>query len=323
MAKKKAQKQRHRQKRRQKRAAKAKRRAPIRGSTPPRDLDFAFEDDDAFDDMPPLPDRRAMESQMAGITGMYRGEEDDDPLAEAQRLMWDAFGERDPRKKVSLARQALKLSPDCADAYVLLAELAARTPEEAAELYRKGVEAGERALGPEFFEEGVGHFWGVLESRPYMRARAGLAGSLLGEGKVEKAAEHFADMLRLNPGDNQGLRYQLVPLLFVLERFDELAELLDEYEGDGTAGWTYSRALLAFHDEGDSENARELLSEAFASNSHVPAYLLGVKQLPRSRPPTTILGHPSEAYWYVVETGPCWKLVPGALDWMAKLAPEE
>ena len=51
-------------------------------------------------------------------------------------------------------------------------EETAETPEQALELYRKGVEAGERALGSESFNEYAGHFWGHLETRPYMRARA-------------------------------------------------------------------------------------------------------------------------------------------------------
>jgi hypothetical protein len=30
------------------------------------------------------------------------------------------------------------------------------------------VAAGERSLGPKAFEEDAGHFWGILETRPYM-----------------------------------------------------------------------------------------------------------------------------------------------------------
>ena len=44
---------------------------------------------------------------------------------------------------------------------------------------RAGLDAGELALGPEGFEEYDGHFWGFLETRPYMRARHGLALALL------------------------------------------------------------------------------------------------------------------------------------------------
>jgi hypothetical protein len=73
---------------------------------------------------------------------------------------------------------ALGISPLCADAYVLLAE-EAQSIEEARDLYAKGVEAGELALGPQGFEEYAGHFWDFLETRPYMRAR-GLSGERRG-----------------------------------------------------------------------------------------------------------------------------------------------
>ena len=84
------------------------------------------------------------------------------PLEEAQELMYEAFEARG-RRRVQLARQALEISPDCADAYVLLAEETARTPQAALALYQKGLEAGERVLGSEFFEENAGHFWGIIK----------------------------------------------------------------------------------------------------------------------------------------------------------------
>jgi hypothetical protein len=62
------------------------------------------------------------------------------------------------RRGVLLARQALEVWPDCADAYAFLAR---RAPdrESAARLYELGMAAGERAMGAEAFEE-AGYFWG-------------------------------------------------------------------------------------------------------------------------------------------------------------------
>ena len=58
--------------------------------------------------------------------------------------MYQAFGTPDPEQRVKLAKQAIDLSPDCADAYVLLAEHTKRR-KEALELFEKGVAAGEGA----------------------------------------------------------------------------------------------------------------------------------------------------------------------------------
>lgn len=98
---------------------------------------------------------------------------------------------RDTRKRVKLAEKALEVSEDCAYAYVLLAEETAEDVEEAKDLYEAGTRAGERALGEEAFAEDAGSFWGILETRPYMRVREGLAHCLWEMGRREEAIEHY------------------------------------------------------------------------------------------------------------------------------------
>ena len=59
------------------------------------------------------------------------------------------------------------------------------------------------------FEEHAGHFWGILETRPYMRARYGLVETLLKVktyAAVEAAHGHVTDILRLCRSDNMGVR---------------------------------------------------------------------------------------------------------------------
>jgi tetratricopeptide (TPR) repeat protein len=135
------------------------------------------------------------------------------PLEKAQDLMYRAFEARG-RRRIQLARKALELSADCADAYVMLAE-EGRHPEEARTLYEAGVAAGERALGPDLFAQEAGHFWGIVWTRPYMRARFGLARCLEALDRRKEAIEHYRELLRLNPGDNQGVRYSLLAALLL------------------------------------------------------------------------------------------------------------
>jgi hypothetical protein len=91
---------------------------------------------------------------------------------EAQQVMYDAWEAPTRKQAVALAKKALTISADCADAYNFLANEATKSLEEAIELFTKGVEAGKRAIGTNAFEENIGYFWGLLETRPYMRARA-------------------------------------------------------------------------------------------------------------------------------------------------------
>lgn len=100
---------------------------------------------------------------------------------------------------------------------------------------RKEVEAGELALGKEGFEEYAGHFWGFLETRPYMRARAGLASVLWRTGRHRDAIGHYRAMLKLNPNDNQGIRYVLARHLLELGDTVALKKLIKKYVEDGSA----------------------------------------------------------------------------------------
>ena len=261
-----------------------------------------------------LPDRRAMESFLAKIAGR-RG---DDATAKAQDVMYEAWERTTSRSRIALARKALGISPLCADAYVLLAE-EAQSIEEARDLYAKGVEAGELALGPRGFKKYAGHFWGFLETRPYMRARAGLAGTLLQLGDVDGALGHYRDMLKLNPNDNQGIRYVLAGCLLRQDNDSALKELLAAYE-DANASWLYTRALVAFRESVSEEQAAALVRDAWAANEHVPAILAGAKPPVISDDGYVTMGGPDEATYYVTECGAAWHRTPGAVAWLTKLA---
>jgi len=257
-------------------------------------------------------DRRALE----GSLRMFGGEAADPALDRAQELMYQAWDEPNPAKRIILAREALTISEDCADAYVLLAEEESDTVERALTLYQEGVKAGERALGQAFFQENEGYFWGLLETRPYMRARAGLALTLWELGQREEAASHYQDMLRLNPGDNQGIRYLLLLLLLELGRGDEVDDHLAEHGDDWSAEWAYTSALRLFQKEGKSGAADRALTEALEHNPHVPPYLLGQKRIPLSRPQAIAIGEESEAVSYAAAYLHIWRQTPGALDWL-------
>ena len=103
-----------------------------------------------------VPARRAIESFLAAVTGRSA----DEALSKAQSVMYDAWQRTTSRSRIALARKALAISPLCADAYNLVAGAAA-TPAAARDLYLRGLEAGELALGPDGFEEYDGEFWGV------------------------------------------------------------------------------------------------------------------------------------------------------------------
>ena len=241
-------------------------------------------------------------------------------LEEAQNHMYSAWEEPSKKKRIMMARRALDISADCADAYVLLAEESAESVAEQRDLYERGVRAGERALGPKALQEDVGHFWGIIKTRPYMRARAGLARCLWVLGERAEAISHFQDMLRLNPNDNQGLRYPLLSYLLEEGREREARDLMDRFAGDFSAAWIFTKALLKFKREGSNSKTDGRLMKALDYNPFVPNYLLGIEKLPKRIPDTVGIGDESEAVEYVAGALRVWHQTPGALEWLARVA---
>jgi len=179
---------------------------------------------------------------------------------------------------------------------------------------------GERVFGKAFFEENTGYFWGLIETRPYMRAREGL-GRLLGElGKYDEAQAHYRAMLELNPSDNQGIRYLLTSLLLKLDRNQETLDLLNQFKEDGTANALYSRALVEFRVGGGSKAAEKALQEALQQNPFVPDYLGRKKRLPTRLPRYMGFGNEDEAIHYAAEHRQYWAKTQGALDWLKRAA---
>ncbi|KAI1270864.1 hypothetical protein F5Y07DRAFT_384913 [Xylaria sp. FL0933] len=108
-------------------------------------------------------------------------------------------------------------------------------------------EAALRALPGDVFETGVGRFWGLVETRPYMKARFHAADALLDietTNAVEKSLAHFQDMLRLCRSDNMGVRDSIPGLLVRLGREQECYDFLkwwavvdDEHHYNGRYNW--------------------------------------------------------------------------------------
>jgi tetratricopeptide (TPR) repeat protein len=240
---------------------------------------------------------------------------------EAERLV-DQARQAGGRRGAELARRALAADPDSVDAYVILGETA---PNAAAaiDFYRQGITAGERTLGPAFFKENGGHFWMILETRPYMRAQGGLANALRATGRLDEAVIVWQRMLELNPNDNQGVRDLLAAALLQQGRDAELSELLGRYPDDDGVVHRYAEALVQFRAEGDAPAAVERLRGAIEANPHVVPYLTGQQRLPGKRPATYSPGQPTEAQAFVADLLPGWRATPGAIEWLGRHAPAQ
>ena len=236
-------------------------------------------------------------------------------LAAAQEFMFDARETDNLDAVMKLIRKAIKKSPLCADAYSFYYEISEEPPESKIQNLETALYAASIALG-EAFQEFAGHFWGFVETRPYMRAKVALADALWKSGNFYPAMAHCREMLKLNPNDNQGIRHLLTGYYLELEMVDELTLLLGDYSEDVRAYLQYTRALLAYRQS--SPDAEEIAKAAIDSNGYIPGLLSKCRLQPKSNSGYITLGELDEAIDYVNHNIKPWLRTPTAIEWIIK-----
>jgi len=237
------------------------------------------------------------------------------PQEEAQELAWNAMEAATARQARKLAKQALAKDPDCVDAWMALTQTDARTVEEAIAGMQKAVAAGERSLGAAFFAENKGAFWGLLETRPYMRARYELADLLLEIDRPDEAITHFEALLELNPNDNQGVRYVLLACYLAEENLEGARRLLRDYDDDGDIVFAWGRVLESFLSD-ELGKAAKALKQARRQNRFVELYLTGELLPPKDVPESYSLGSKEEAIYCITTLADTLAGHPPALLWL-------
>lgn len=235
---------------------------------------------------------------------------------QSQELVYEAY-ERSPKKGLALIKKALELNPKNADAYIYLAEHQDQL-EDSLMYYQKAKEAAIKTLGKKTFQEDKGYFWGIFETRPYMKALAGLATCHVYKEEYEKSIAIYQEMLELNPGDNQGVRYSLSTLLLQTNDLKGYEKLLKENPDEDNAHWNYNNVLYQFLKHGDGIKSVKALQKAHKSNPHVIQYLAGIKMLPDTPPQYIGRGDENEAVAYVFDAIPAWMTHKEAAFWLVE-----
>ena len=138
----------------------------------------------------------------------------------------------------------------------------------------------------------------ILETRPLYAGKARIWPMLWETGKREEAVTHYQDMLRLNPNDNQGIRYILLTALLFLGRDKEAAALHKRIRATAWRIGHGRRRCFFSRTKGDGEEAERRLCPPLSVSIHVVDLLLGRKKL-RNLPPYISLGDKDEAVSYV------------------------
>jgi tetratricopeptide (TPR) repeat protein len=237
---------------------------------------------------------------------------------QASELLYAAWSEPNPQRRIQLAQEALQLDPGSGDAYNILAECAA-SPKEMAYYYKQGMLVEEKRLGKACFKENKGHFWMYTPTRPYMRAKKGYAEACGQLDKMPEAIQHYRELLELNPNDNQGVRNLLLPAYIETTDWNAAEQLIRQFDEDGSASFNYARVIVEYGQNGQTAKLKSLINQAVEHNPFVPAYLKGKKKLPRTMPDYMGYGDDREAIIYAIINRHLWLTYPELL----KLLPED
>jgi tetratricopeptide (TPR) repeat protein len=202
----------------------------------------------------------------------YRSRVPDPKRRQAEATLNESFEllERGQEEEAGrLFFKSIEIDPTLADGYNHLALIAWRKEDwkQAEGLYRKALELAE----PEIKGIRRGSFWGVTESRPYMRALHGLGLTAWKQGRLDEAKDIFEKMLKLDSNDNLGAGFLIGPVYHQMGDLDKAAVWYAQHEDDPHNLYNHGLVLIR---KKSLEMATLKLVSAIIENPYVAPMLL-------------------------------------------------
>lgn len=235
------------------------------------------------------------------------------PEEMAADLVFEAY-DHDPEEGKHKVNFALILDSECIEAYEWLG-VHEDMPAIACVFFEKAIVIGRKKFGGSYQKKNKGHFWGLHETRPFMRCMQLYADCCQALDKTSEAVAYYEELLQLNPNDNQGVRYHLLLGYILLSENKRFEKLAAQFKDDFTAFFAFNLVLYSFKTKGICSETESLLNQAKKANKFVVKELL----LKRKKPyiyESFQMGAKSEAEHYCFYAKHVWEAVPGALDWL-------
>lgn len=175
------------------------------------------------------------------------------------------------------AKKALKLDPDNLDAERMVALISAEDQIDLLDKLEHALEHGEKVMKEIGCadEDSIGSYWGITETRPYMRLKMEYMNTLKDSGMIRKAMAECEDMIRLNENDNMGVRFTLMHLYAFMEEEQKALELHKKYDSYEETQMLFPLSILYFK-LADMEKAFEYLKRLSAANKDTKKFLRAV-----------------------------------------------
>lgn len=195
------------------------------------------------------------------------------PKFKSNELLEEAFEAETINKALKLAKQALEIYPNNLDAEAFIIENE-KSLIKRLKKYDELLVKATKLLEEEnmFDEENIGAFWGILETRPYMRIRYNRLLLLKELGRFTEVIKEGEDMIRLCSVENLGVRHILLGAYCILEKFEE-CEAFYKKCVDRSAYMTLPMAVMYFK-KGDYKKSKQFLKKTDEENVFVLDFLL-------------------------------------------------
>ena len=167
--------------------------------------------------------------------------------------------------------------------------------------------------------------WGDIDNRALLRAFQAKGVLLMEEKQYKDAVKKLEFLIRVNPNDNQGIRYLLTDCYFSLGKFNAVVRLFSRFQDDFDPTTLYCLGLV-YYMKGNKKLSRKYLLKGIESYPRVAIDLISS----RARFPEkeysknyggVLSGGEVQAFEYRGKYFPYWKNSEGSLDFLEVLIP--
>lgn len=246
---------------------------------------------------------------------------EDEFLKEANKIARKAWQEKNYKKKVRLAKEALSLSENCSEAYIILSYDNSLNDNQKKDLAEKAVEVSKNIIGEENIDKFINKCLDYEVTNGYYSSKYRLGNLLWSIGEKEEAIKNFKGLIKLCPNDRLLVRSILLSWLISVDRFDEAFEILEQYKNDNLVGTRLSRVLYLFKNN-ELEEAKRNLRLANSINPFVLKYIIKQKKVTTSHNEFKKLGSEEEAVFYMKYAEAAWDNVKGSREWVKEIKNE-
>jgi tetratricopeptide (TPR) repeat protein len=235
---------------------------------------------------------------------------------EAFKLLDRALETEDMEESVEFMLKALDHDPANVDVHLEFLEIACIDDQFQVPILELLEKIARQKLGESLFEEAKGHFWGMLETRPYMRVMECLATECHYQGDLKKAMLCWETMLNLNSNDNQGVREPLLLSYLALGKLKKADKIFAKYDEDGSScAFSWAMVLRRIIDQNE-DLAVQALKTARKQNKYMESFIKGTRKPPMELPSQYVIGSKEEAVSCVDAMTTAWNQYPEAIQWL-------